>query len=443
MNNKFVIEKSDYVKMNQKNRFLDETVVDDIIHHSKDYKYARFNYDNMQKNSNKIKKYIKKCTGVINTDLEKLVLIKDLIHQETFDMNNLIHLTKHDIIELSKLISKEKDVYEIKYKKLEKDRDRLLLSLGNKLHRDVPIYKSESENIILRKYTGFNIQVENPKIHYDLCEEYNIVDYKKGIDVSGNRGYFLSHLGVKLNRALFNYALDFTEKYGYKFMQTPHFIKTDQIKNVSQLSEFTETLYKLEGYDQYLIATSEQPLTAYFQNTSIKQTDLPLQLAGISTCYRKEVGAHAKDTRGIFRVHQFEKLEQFCVTKPENSWEMFHKMINISEEFYKSLGFSYRVINIVSGALNKSASMKYDIEAFFPGSNNFKELVSCSNCLDYFSQRISCKDDKKNNLHMLNATLFANTRTICCLLETYQTNDGIIIPEVLQPYLNMKKILKN
>jgi len=191
----------------------------------------------------------------------------------------------------------------------------------------------------------------------------------------------------------------------------------------------------------YLIATAEQPISCMFRNEWLESTDLPKNLAGVSPCFRKEAGAHGKDTWGIFRVHQFEKIEQFILCAPEDSWEAHEKMIKTSEEFMQSLGLPYRVINIVSGALNDAAAKKYDLEAWFPGYEEYRELVSCSNCLDYQSRNVNIRlrDNTKPNekvfVHMLNGTLCATERTLCCILENYQTETGLKVPEVLIPYV--------
>ena len=196
--------------------------------------------------------------------------------------------------------------------------------------------------------------------------------------------------------------------------------------------------------EKYLIATSEQPIAAFHRDEWLAESSLPIRYAGFSSCFRQEVGSHGRDTRGIFRVHQFEKIEQFCITEPGNnkSWEMLEEMIGNAEEFNKLLGLPYRVITIVSGALNNAAAKKYDLEAWFPGSAAFRELVSCSNCTDYQSRRLRIRygQTKKMNegaefVHMLNATMCATSRTICAILENYQQEDCILIPDVLKPFM--------
>lgn len=221
-----------------------------------------------------------------------------------------------------------------------------------------------------------------------------------------------------------------------------------------QLSDFDDQLYKVTtgkaateddpDNEFYLIATSEQPISAFFYNEVIDHTELPIRFGGFSTCFRKEAGAAGKDAWGIFRIHQFEKVEQFCLTTPETSWDELERMIATSEEFYQSLELPYRVVNIVSGALNDAAAKKYDLEAWFPGYDAFRELVSCSNCTDFQSRGLNVKmtSQKKDKdaktsdfVHMLNGTLCASERTLCCILENFQTVDGVRVPKVLQPFV--------
>jgi len=263
--------------------------------------------------------------------------------------------------------------------------------------------------------------------------------------VAGHRGYYLKNFGILLNQALINYGLQFLNARGYTPVQTPFFMRKSTMAKVAALADFDESLYKVVGNpgeeEMSLIATSEQPCCAIHMNTSIQPKSLPIKYVGYSTCFRKEAGAHGKETWGIFRVHQFEKIEQFILTSPDKSWDMHEEMIAISEEFYRSLGIAYRIVNIVSGELNNAAAKKYDLEAWFPYIGEYRELVSCSNCTDYQSRRMGIKygsvqsDEHAQFVHMLNATLTATERTICCILENYQTDKGILIPEVLRPYL--------
>lgn len=290
---------------------------------------------------------------------------------------------------------------------------------------------------------------DEPKLfnHVDLVKMLGIAEMDAGSDVAGSRGYYLMREGVLLNQAIINFALATGVAKGFEPVQTPYFMNKSVMAACAQLSQFDEELYKVsgDGDDKYLIATAEQPLCALHRDRWFERSELPRRYVGYSTCFRKEAGSHGRDTLGIFRVHQFEKVEQFVVAsnEPGASEAELARMLANAEEFYTSLGFSYRVVNIVSGELNNAASKKYDLEAWFPASKTYRELVSCSNCTDYQSRNLNARlrsaggpdsDSKKEYVHMLNSTLSATTRTLCCLLETYQTPDGVVIPEALRPY---------
>ncbi|XP_030416973.1 serine--tRNA ligase, cytoplasmic isoform X3 [Gopherus evgoodei] len=291
--------------------------------------------------------------------------------------------------------------------------------------------------------------------HVDLVVMVDGYEGEKGAIVAGSRGYFLKGALVFLEQALIQYALQTLLSKGYTPIYTPFFMRKEVMQEVAQLSQFDEELYKVIGKgseksedssidEKYLIATSEQPIAALHRDEWLKPEDLPIRYAGLSTCFRQEVGSHGRDTRGIFRVHQFEKIEQFVYASPHDnkSWEMFDEMIATAEEFYQSLGIPYHIVNIVSGSLNHAASKKLDLEAWFPASGAFRELVSCSNCTDYQARRLRIRYgqtkkmmDKVEFVHMLNATMCATTRTICAILENYQTQDGILIPEKLKSFM--------
>lgn len=376
-----------------------------------------------------------------NEPIDILKLVNgELTNLEKYSVESLRKIAK----ELNKILVK----FELETNELLLQRDKFLNLIPNLIHPLVPISDSEEQNQIIKIYNAPNtINTSNMSNmsnstnsnllnQYELCQKLKIIE--ECSNVAGNRGYFLVNEGVRLNYALINYGLDFLQKKGYKLMYTPHFMKKDQIGQVCQLSEFSETLYGVDDSEFFLIATSEQPMTSYFSNTL--NNNLPIKLCGVSTCYRKEAGKHGVDTLGIFRVHQFEKIEQFCVTDPDKSWEQMEEMIQTSQEFYESLGISYRVVNIVSKELNNAASMKYDLEGYFSGSKKYRELVSCTNTTDYFSRKIKVKNANRDFAHMLNSTLFANTRTICCILETHQCSDGVVVPEVLRKYYDCEKI---
>jgi seryl-tRNA synthetase len=369
----------------------------------------------------------------------------------------------------------EKELQQLQEAHVECEHERYeqLCKLGNIVDDSVPFATDEDEdndvvcvwpmpeNLQLPCRIG-NIAYELPGVkpltHDDLLWRIGGYDPGRGSKVAGGRGYFLRDAGVLLNQAIINFAIAFLRDLGYSAVQVPFFMKKDLMAGVAQLSDFDEQLYKVatgktgdmdDPADKYLIATSEQPLCAYHHKEVLDERELPLRYAGVSTCFRKEVGKANVDNRGIFRVHQFEKVEQFCITTGDvkESKKMHLEMLNCAEDFYKALRIPFRVVNIVSGALNDAAMIKYDLEGWFPGQGQYRELVSCSNCTDFQSRAMDtrCRAhrvDEQNSskvelshVHMLNSTLAATGRVLCCILETYQATDGVHVPAVLVPYM--------
>ena len=330
------------------------------------------------------------------------------------------------------------------YKKLRED---YRYKVGNIIDEDVPVAESEDDNVIVKKYGEVPKFDFEPLNHVDLIEKVDGADMKTAASVSGARFYYLKQDILHLNLALIQFALNELESKGYIPLQTPFFIKGEVAAETSELGEFEETLYKLANEDLYLIATAEQTLAALHRDEIIDPEDLPIQYCALSTCFRKEAGSHGKDTLGIFRVHQFEKIEQFVYTTPEESKKAHEKLLKVTEEIYQKLGLHYQVVAIVSSALNDNAAIKYDLEAWFPGSNTYRELVSCTNCTDYQARKTKTRFGKAGSgdaqtLHTLNSTAIATERTICCLLENYQQEDGSVkVPDVLVPYMGGKTVI--
>ncbi|KAF2670027.1 seryl-tRNA synthetase [Microthyrium microscopicum] len=352
---------------------------------------------------------------------------------------------------------KEKDEWTAKKKAAEeaaglklKELNAKAKSVGNYVHSTVPVSLTEDDNALIRDWApeGTAVEKKDCLSHHEVLYRLGGYDPERGVKVVGHRGYCLTGMGLFLNLALVNYGLHFLHAKGYQPNAPPFMMLRDQMAKTAQLEQFDEELYKVvedpkdPASDKYLIATSEQPLSALHADEWIHPTELPIKYAGFSTCFRKEAGSHGKDAWGIFRVHQFEKIEQFIFTTPEKSWEMFDSMIDTSEEFYKSLKLPYRVVAIVSSALNNAAAKKYDLEAWFPFQGEYKELVSCSNCTDYQTRELEIRfgqkkqtSTRKEYVHALNSTLCATERALCCVLENYQTPDGIVVPEVLRKYI--------
>lgn len=324
-------------------------------------------------------------------------------------------------------------------------RDKLINSIGNIVHPSVPQYQDEAYNTIERVW-GVPSMKKNNLHHHHLLHMIGGYASEQGVNVAGHRGYFLTEAGLLLNQALIRYGISFLRKNQYTAMQPPYFMKQDVMAKTAQLEDFDEALYKVSGegnQEFYLIATSEQPISAFHLGEWMEKSALPKRYCGLSSCFRKEAGAHGKDAWGIFRVHQFEKIEQFVLCAPEESWEMLDQMVGTSEKFLQSLGLPYRVVTIVSGALNNAAAKKFDIEAWFPTLGVYRELVSCSNCTDYQSRAMETRygtsgknADGKQYVHMLNGTLCATTRTLCCILENYQTEKGVVVPRALRRFMD-------
>lgn len=406
----------------EKKRFKDHTKVLDIYVKDKERIRVGFELDHKNKSKNGIQKQIR--------DAYKK------------DKNTTKESIKH-LLDQSKEAEKEALSLQERLKVLDEEINTLLKNVGNLVDKRAVVSKDEEKNEILSTYRSPRALYKAPKPYSSLMANFTFSN--SGSKVIGHRGYYLSGRMAKLGQALSRYAIDFLETKDYLYIQTPVMMRKEVMARTSQLSDFDDQLYKVED-DLYLIATSEQPLTALHMDERLTDTDLPKLYAGQSLCFRKEAGAHGKDNAGLFRVHQFEKIEQFVVCKPEESEEYHNKMIKISEEFYRSLDISFNVVSIVSGELNDAASLKYDLEAYFPSFDKYRELVSCSNCTDYQSRELEVRygltkeNNKKVYVHMLNGTLCAVQRTLCCIVENYQEDGKIIVPEVLRKYTGFDSI---
>jgi len=319
----------------------------------------------------------------------------------------------------------------------------ILMVLPNLLHETVPVGKDERNNVTIRTWgtpPKFNFPVKD---HIDLGLGLDIMDVERAGKVAGARFFYLKREGVLLDLALMNFALNEMIKKGYIPIEPPFLMRRRPYEGVVALTDFEEMLYKIEGEDLYLIATSEHPMAAMYMDEVLNAEQLPIKFVGISTNFRKEAGAHGKDTRGIFRTHQFNKIEQFIFCKPEDSWKMHEELIRNAEELIRKLGIPYRVVNVCTGDIGMVAAKKYDLEVWMPAQNTYREAISCSNCTDYQARRLNIRYREKEGtppkgfVHTLNSTAIATGRTMVAILENYQQEDGsVVIPEVLRPYMN-------
>ena len=389
---------------------------------------------------------------------QKNVLSKEISERKKRkeDVSSKIHEMGEIGMEISRL-EEESRINEESFSKY-------IRSLPNFFHETVPLGKDENDNKITREYNGKLKVIKKPtdgieksekeiivnkevpgilqiKNHIDLTDGLGLVDLERAGKISGSRFYFLKNEMVKLSMALANFAIDYLIKEGYTVVQPPFMIRRDAMEGAVILSDFEETIYKIENEDLYMIGTSEHPLASMHMNEILNGKNLPIRYGGISTCFRKEAGAHGKDMKGLFRVHQFEKVEQFVFCKPEESWKEHERLLQITEKFYEILEIPFRTIILCSGDLGKVSAKTYDIEAWFPAQNSYREICSCSNCTDYQARSLKIRyrnnpNDETSLVHTLNSTLVAIQRTLVAILENYQTVKGtIIVPEALKKYM--------
>jgi seryl-tRNA synthetase len=279
------------------------------------------------------------------------------------------------------------------------------------------------------------------KDHIDIGTSLDIIDTERGSKVAGARFYYLKEDLVRLNFALIQLAIEYGQSKGYAVIQPPYLLKREIMEGSVDLSAFEDSIYKLEGEDLYLLTTAEHALLAYHADEILDGSRLPLRYLGVSPCFRKEAGAHGRDTKGIFRVHQFEKVEQFVFSRPEESWTEHERLISTTEEFFQLLDLPYRIVNICSGDLGAPAAKKYDLEVWLPGQGTYREAVSCSNCTDWQARRLAVRfrdktGDEPRFVHTLNSTLVATGRALIAIMENNQHADGSFsVPPPLKKFM--------
>uniref|UniRef100_A0A3B3YGE6 serine--tRNA ligase n=1 Tax=Poecilia mexicana TaxID=48701 RepID=A0A3B3YGE6_9TELE len=429
------------IRETQRKRFKDVALVDKLVAADTEWRKCRFTADNLNKAKNLCSKSIgekmkkKEPVGDDESVPEEAQNLEDLTAE------TLSALTVTQIKKVRLLVDEAVEKTDRERMKLEAERFEYLREIGNLLHPSVPVSNDEVGRI------GMFVTGIVRVVCCSCLGHTNRLNLLYFYQLCGHRG--LENRPTILKSCRLNQALLISSQP----LEITMHLKTVVIvvDFLPPIPSFLQVIGKSSEKsddssidEKYLIATSEQPIAAFLREEWLKPEDLPIRYAGFSTCFRQEVGSHGRDTRGIFRVHQFEKIEQFVYASPHDgkSWEMFDEMIGTAEEFYQSLGIPYRIVNIVSGALNHAASKKLDLEAWFPGSGAFRELVSCSNCTDYQARRLRIRYgqtkkmmDKAEFVHMLNATMCATTRVMCAILENYQTDEGIVVPEKLREFM--------
>ncbi len=393
---------------------------------------VEFNFDELTDSDQKRREFILK-TDELRKKKNQIASTISQKKKSGEDTSSVLAEMKNISEELTKLETSQEEV--------EKKYSNLALTIPNLIHESVPLGKDETANKEIKKWgkiPEFDFKIND---HIDISENLDLVDLERAAKVAGARFYYLKNDLVRLNQSLIHYALDFLAEKNYSLAQPPYMINRKSMEGAVIADDFEEVIYKIENEDLYMIGTSEHAIAAMHSDEIIEGKDLPLRYAGVSPCFRKEAGAHGRDQKGIFRVHQFDKIEQFVFARPEESWKEHERMLSVAEDFYQNLEIPYKVMLLSSGDMGKVSAKTYDIEAWMAGQNTYREIVSCSNCLDYQARRLKIRFREKTNeetqyLHTLNSTLVATSRVLVSIMENFQTKDShIIIPKVLQKYM--------
>ena len=333
----------------------------------------------------------------------------------------------------------------IKQEEIKKLADKAMSGISNLVHKDAPIGEEKDFEVIetVGKPRDFDAEGIKIKDHVELGEELKLIDLERGAKVSGSRFYYLVGDGALLELALVNFAIDIAQSHGFTPVIPPALVKPAAMEGTGFLGQAAENVYRIEQDDMYLVGTSEVPLAAMHMDEILNNKELPIKYAGYSPCYRREAGSHGKDTRGIFRVHWFDKVEMFIFSNIDEADKIHTELLEIEKEILTKLELPFRVIDVATGDLGSSAARKFDCEAWIPSSNEYRELTSTSNCTEFQARRLKIRTragDKTNYVATLNGTLLAVTRTIVALLENHQQKDGSIkIPTALRPYLRNRE----
>jgi seryl-tRNA synthetase len=403
-------------------RGIDDDSINEVIRLDESWRQIRYEVDQLRKKKNSAARGI--ASAKKSGDKDEFKRIMD----EVSNLGEMIENLESDA------------------RRMIEERDDIRMRIPNILHPDVPVGGDDQKNVEISRHGPERVFSFNPKTHNEIIEENGWVDLARGAKVAGSRQYFLIGDLARLEMALQHYASDFLIDRAYTLVQPPLMMNRTAYEGVTDLSDFETVMYGIEPDGYHLIATSEHPLTAMRMDEIIEPSELPIRMVGTSPCFRREVGAHGLSDRGIWRVHQFTKVEQIVICRPEDSWAMHEELLSNAKDLWDSLGLHYRVVDICTGDMGTVASRKYDLEAWLPGAGAFKEVVSCSNCTDYQANRLRMRyrTSKGNEaVHTLNSTAVATSRALVAIMEQYQTEDGgVAIPEALQPLMGSRTHLE-
>ena len=415
-------ENKDIIFADHIKRKISSNNINEVIRLDKEWRKARYDSDVLRKERNEAARGIAAAKKI--NDLEKV----------------------NDIMREVATIGSKIDELAILADSYLQERDSLRMKIPNILHESVPVGEDDQKNT-LHSLHGNKIQLNfDAKTHNEILEENGWVDLERGAKVTGSRFYFLKGDLARLDLALQIYSSNFLMDRDYTLIQPPLMMNRKSYEGVTDLSDFENVMYGIKPDEYYLIATSEHPLTAMRMEEIIEPSELPIKLVGISQCFRREVGAHGLSDKGIWRVHQFTKVEQVVICHPDESWKHHEDLLKNAIDLWTDLGIHFRVVNICTGDIGTVASKKYDLEAWLPGANEYKEVVSCSNCTDYQANRLKMRyrtPEGNSAVHTLNSTAVATSRTLVAIMEQYQNEKGQVgIPDVLQPLMNGQRYLE-
>ena len=414
-------EHADVLRADHDKREMPHDNIDEVIRLDEEWRQARYDADQLRKKRNQA------ARGIAEAKKSGDSAAADAILAEVASLGQEI------------------DALSEKVDSCLAERDAIRMRVPNILHESVPVGEDDQKNTLHSLHgdkTDLGFEARN---HNDLIEMNNWVDLARGAKVTGSRFYFLQGDLARLEMALQSYSANFLMDRGYTLVQPPLMMNREAYEGVTDLGDFETVMYGIEPDKYYLIATSEHPLTAMRMDEIIEPSELPIKLVGVSSCFRREVGAHGLSDRGIWRVHQFTKIEQIVICKPDDSWEHHEDLLTNAVELWDSLGLHYRVVNICTGDMGTVASKKYDLEAWLPGANAYKEVVSCSNCTDYQANRLRMRyrtAEGNSAVHTLNSTAVATSRAMVAIMEQYQNEDGTVrVPDVLVPHMGGQAVL--
>ncbi|MDO6634042.1 serine--tRNA ligase [Bacillus thuringiensis] len=352
------------------------------------------------------------------------------------------------ILEMREVGEKVKD-FDNELRTVEEDLERLMLSIPNIPHESAPVGETEDDNVVARTWGEVKEFTFEPKPHWDLATDLGILDFERAGKVTGSRFVFYKGAGARLERALISFMLDLhTDEHGYEEVLPPYMVNRASMTGTGQLPKFEEDAFRIESEDYFLIPTAEVPVTNMHRDEILNKEQLPIRYAAFSSCFRSEAGSAGRDTRGLIRQHQFNKVELVKLVKPEDSYEELEKLTNDAERVLQLLELPYRVMSMCTGDLGFTAAKKYDIEVWIPSYGTYREISSCSNFEAFQARRANIRfrrepNGKPEHVHTLNGSGLAIGRTVAAILENYQQEDGtIIIPEVLRPYMGGKTVIK-